>query len=614
MKTSEQKKAAAAAETKIENYEFEPIKGYPMLNWKGKRPFTSTQFFPAQLKENYGKPAANGWLNRIYWGDNIQVMSHLLKEFRGKIDLAFIDPPFDSKATYKKTVNIKKSAVSSDHNSFEDKQYSDIWSNDEYLQFMFDRIVLLRELLSEKGVLALHCDWHKSHQLRCIIDEIFGPDRFQNEIVWHYYNKMQGNINRFASNHDVILIYSKNQSFTFNKIREKREQPVQQIKRVWSKETQSLVNAKDENGNVIYINSTHKTIDDVWKLPMLQPADKIEPLDYPTRKPEALAERIIVAFSNPGDLVFDCFMGSGTAQAVAMKYGRRFIGNDINLNSVSSTIRRLLQVRNDIEGEKKYLPLIKNGLYQDDDESNGENEDYRSLIQEYYTGISLYHVNHYDLFRNPSEAKEILLNALEVTPVANSIYDGEKDGRLVKIMPVNRIASRADLSELISGFDYKAFEKRQKDSPNKVVEKILLVCMGHEPDLAAFLEKEVPYKIDVEVVDILRDKSELQFKRDAEAKVAAKKGKLIIEKFFPMNLLQKLSLQKEKVGDWRELVESILIDWNYDGAVLEPSMIDIPGKNDLVKGEYDIPKDAGTIRVKITDLLSESLEIEVLRG
>jgi len=197
----------------------------------------------------------------------------------------------------------------------------------------------------------------------------------------------------------------------------------------------------------------------------------------------------------------------------------------------------------------------------------------------------------------------------------SSVFDGEKDGRMVKIMPVNRIATRADLNELIAGFNYKAWEHRQNEHPTRVVEKITLVCMGHEPDLAAQLELAAkPFKIDVEVVDILRDKSELEFKRDSEAKVVIKKGELLIERFFPMNLLQKLSVQKESVEDWRELVESVMIDWNYDGAVLQPAVVDIPEKDDQVKGKYIVPGDAGTIRVKITDLLSESWEGSVANG
>ena len=168
---------------------------------------------------------------------------------------------------------------------------------------------------------------------------------------------------------------------------------------------------------------------------------------------------------------------------------------------------------------------------------------------------------------------------------------------------------------MIAGFDYKAWERRQNEKPNRAVEKITLVCMGHEPDLRAQLEFAAkPFKIDVEVVDILRDKADLEFKRDSEAKVAIKKGELVIERFFPMNLLQKLSLQKESVEDWREMVETVQIDWNYDGAVLQPTVVDIPGKNDLVKGMYEVPDDAGTIRVKITDLLSESWEGSVTNG
>lgn len=126
--------------------------------------------------------------------------------------------------------------------------------------------------------------------------------------------------------------------------------------------------------------------------------------------------------------------------------------------------------------------------------------------------------------------------------------------------------------------------------------------MGHEPDLGAALELEMRksgYSIDVEVLDIMRDKSDLEFKRDSEADVIIEGGKLVVRDFYPMNLLQKLSLQKESVGDWRELTDSIKIDFNYDGAVFTPTMVDIPAKNELVKGSYPIPADAATIRVKI---------------
>lgn len=128
------------------SFEFEtrnPIKGYPELHWTGKRPYKSTVYYPAQLKESYGKPK-DDWMNKIFWGDNLQVMSHLLKDYRGKIDLIYIDPPFDSKADYKKKIKLKGQSAESDHSAFEEKQYGDIWTNDEYLQFMYERLILCR--------------------------------------------------------------------------------------------------------------------------------------------------------------------------------------------------------------------------------------------------------------------------------------------------------------------------------------------------------------------------------------------------------------------------------------------------------------------------------------
>ena len=191
------------------------IKGFPELRWTGKRPFDSTQYFPAQLRERYGEEV-NGWINKIFWGDNLQVMSHLLKQYRGQVDLIYIDPPFDSKADYKKKIQIKGfKETFSDISSFEEKQYGDIWVKDEYLQFMYERLILIKELLSDRGSVYLHCDWHKSHYLRAIMDEIFGIDNFRNEIVWWYLWGGRGKT-QWNSKHDTILFYTKSNDWTFN--------------------------------------------------------------------------------------------------------------------------------------------------------------------------------------------------------------------------------------------------------------------------------------------------------------------------------------------------------------------------------------------------------------
>lgn len=619
--------------TNVEKYEFEPIKGFPLLNWRGKRPFTSTQYYPAQLKEVHGEEV-DGWRNKIFWGDNLQVMSHLLKQFRGKIDVIYIDPPFDSRVDYNKTITLKGKRVDSGISAFEEKQYRDIWLNDDYLQYMYERLIILRELLSESGTIWLHCDVHKSHQLRCLLDEVFGPDRFVSEVIWKRA-AARGNVKTGLSTaHDTIFCYARGASphwspprldyseeyiarfnqddgdgrkFTLDNMnnpnpdRPNLRYEWNGVTRVW-RITKEKMSALHDAGLLAYTSSGvaryKRYFDELEGQPLTTVWDDIQPINsqaqerenYPTQKPEALIRRIIETACPANGIVLDAFMGSGTTQAAAMKLGRRFIGADINLGAIQTTTQRLIRVASD---------------QQLDTEASGN-----------HVGFDIYNVNHYDIFRNPVEAKELLIEALEVQKLEfSTVFDGEKDGRMVKIMPVNRIATRADLNELIAGFDYKAWERKQNVNPNRPVEKISLVCMGHEPDLAAQLELAAkPFKIDVEVVDILRDKANLEFKRDSEAKVAITKGKLVIAMFYPMNLLQKLSIQKEAVEDWKELVESVLIDWNYDGAVLQPAVVDIPGKDDLVQGAYTVPDDAGTIRVKITDLLSESWEGSVGNG
>lgn len=551
------------------------IKGFPELRWTGKRPYRSTQYYPAQLKERYGEEV-EGWINKIFWGDNLQVMSHLLKEYRGKVDLIYIDPPFDSKADYKKKIEIKGvGSAETDSTSFEEKQYGDIWTNDEYLQFMYERLILLRELLSDNGCIYLHCDWHKSHHLRMIMDEVFGPDKFVNEVIWHYSGAGTPK-GCWAKRHDNIFVYSKTDNYTFNADEVRTEYAAATVERF----SHAINNVRNGiNFGSQSLNPLGKYPEDVLDISIEAPSASIR-TGYPTQKPEALLEKIIKASSNSGDLVFDCFMGSGTTVSVAKKLGRRFIGADINMGSIQTTKRRLLT-----------------------SSETSENE----------CGFEIYNVNNYDFFRNPVEARELIIKALEIQafPQGN-VWDGELDGRMVKIMPVNHIATKADLEQLKSNLPYKTYEKRHEDNPNKPVESITIVCMGHEPDLKGSLEQELSeYKFDIEIIDILRDKSDLQLKREAEAEIVRENDKLVIRAYYPMNLLQKLSLQKESVEDWRQLVESIMIDWNYDGVVMQPAEVDIPEKNGIVSGVYNIPDSAGTIKVKITDLLSESLEVEV---
>lgn len=611
------------------------IKGFPELRWTGKRPYRSTQYYPAQLRERYGEVSDN-WINKIFWGDNLQVMSHMLKEYRGKVDMVYIDPPFDSKAQYKKTIKVRGQDVSNDMLSFEEKQYNDIWTNDTYLQFMYERLILIRELLKDTGSIWVHCDMSRGHYIKVILDEVFGQNNFINQITWKRtfaHGDMGQGAKHLGRISDYILVYSVSPNVKLNSVYTPYEKEYEErvyknvdpdgrrwqsvsltgpggaakgnpyyeflgVSRYWQYSKDNMQRLYDEGrihqskpGAVprrkMYLDEAKGVpLQDIWTdIVPVQGAAK-ENTYYPTQKPTALLERILEVATNPGDIVFDCFMGSGTTQAVAMKMGRKFLGADINLGSIQITTKRLLTLASEME---------------------------RDETINYYTGFEVYNVNNYDFFRNPVEARDLIIEALEIQPFTQSnVWDGELDGRMVKIMPVNRIATKADLEELKANLPYKTYEKRKEENPRQPVERITIVCMGHEPDLKASLEQSLSdYKIDVNIVDILRDKSELQLKREAEAEIVREGSKLVIRSFYPMNLMQKLSLQKEYVDNWKQLVESIMIDWNYDGVVIQPQVTDIPEGDDLVVGIYDIPEDAGTIKVKITDLISESLEVEV---
>ena len=609
----------AEKQEKFESFTFDsqPVRGFPELRWTGKRPFSSTQYFPAQRRESYGDPT-DGWMNKLFWGDNLQVMSHLLREFRGKVNLIYIDPPFDSKEDYSKNISVRGKTASSNMTAFEEKQYSDMWTSDEFLQFMYERLIIANELMADNAVIYLHCDHRKSHHLRSLLDEVFGPDNFLNSLSWGFQTR-SSNKTTWKRSHHPILVYKKGGSPTFNHDAEMVMEPL-------SPTTIKKYKNEDEVGryrlNGRFISGSpvkgSKDVDPKWEVthPELVVRDYLRegkvPNDYffvdmenqssknrtnyPTQKPEELLFKIIKASSDPGNLVFDFFMGSGTTQAVSMKLGRKFIGADINLGSIETTIKRLNGIRERNESDPD-LFAIPDGA-------------------QCFTGLEVYNVNNYDIFRNPVEAKELIKEAMELQPLpTSSVFDGQRDQFLVKIMPVNRIATRQDLNEVINGMDFKAYERRQAEAPSKIVDRIMLVCMGHEPDIGPELVKAAkPFNIEVEVVDLIRDKANLHFKRQSDAKLVIKDGHLEIAGFYPLNLLQKLSMDTDAVEDWRQLVETIKVDWNYDGAVLSPELIDAPEKNALVTGRYPIPEDASTIRVKITDLLSKSWEGEIENG
>lgn len=207
-------------------------KGRPMLHWVGKRPLDHVIAYPAQLVERFAPQTTDlrglrdlGGLgdNLLFHGDNKDVLAWLLAHgYRGKVNLVYIDPPFDSGADYVRKVQLRgiKGTAKLEgeaHSLGEQIQYTDIWINDMYLQFMYERLLLLRELLADAGSIYLHCDWRKGHHLRCLMDEVFGAERQLNEIVWKR-TSARSDSHTFNHIHDSLLFYSKGDSFQFNQL------------------------------------------------------------------------------------------------------------------------------------------------------------------------------------------------------------------------------------------------------------------------------------------------------------------------------------------------------------------------------------------------------------
>ena len=306
------------------------------------------------------------WLNRLIYGDNLLVMQALLAgdektslpSLRGKVDLVYIDPPFDSKADYRTKIHLPGTDISQKPTVIEQFAYSDTWKDGtaSYLRMITPRLILLRELLADTGSIYVHLDWHVGHYVKILMDEIFGKENFRNEIVWHYSGWNKKLLASFEKRHDVIFMYSKDRRPTFNSYFEQWGSIEEYVKRRKQKPLQ------DENGRWYvlsdagggtrikrYLDEAIRdgvVVDDVWHLDKINNSAK-ESVNYSTQKPEALLERIIKASSNEGDLVLDVFAGSGTTAAVAERLGRRWISADIG--KPSALIQRKRFIDNDVK-------------------------------------------------------------------------------------------------------------------------------------------------------------------------------------------------------------------------------------------------------------------------
>lgn len=627
-----------------ELFDVAELPGRPMLHWHGKRPLREIHYYPAQLRERYGAVvpsplAGEGWVNRLYWGDNLQVMAHLMREFRGKIKLIYIDPPFDSGADYRKRVRLRgHQQVLSDLGIIEERQYTDIWSNDLYLQYMYERLILMRELLAEDGSIYLHCDYRRVHHLRLALDEVFGEANFINHIIWRriYAHNDPG---QYGHNVDHILYYGKSSSPVFNTpyvpysqeyidsfyryvepgtgrrygtVSMVSPHPRPNLMYEWKgypcpengwKYTREKMEELDREGRIHYPDDPNGRIrrkyyldempgspaQELWTDIKSLGGQSLEREGFPTQKPEALLARIIQASSDPDDLVADFFIGSGTTAAVAQKLGRRWIGADINLGAIHTTARRLARIIAEQQQAVQQPRLIP--------------ADQSANLSIYQT-FEVYNVNHYEVFKNAEEARDIVLRLYGVEPLrGHHFFDGFLDDRWVKVVDLNRICAKRDIQAIFDNL------------PPDDLRGVVVLCAGHEYDVPETIKQHNLLDIPFEVRDILTDRKDVIFKRPPEAQVSLSctDGKVVltVERFYSPLLLQKLSLEDdpETIEDWRQVVVSVLIDPAYDGEVFHPRINDTPGRRDeLVRGEYIWEAweyGGGQVAVKIVDVLDE---------
>lgn len=290
------------------------------------------------------------WRNRLIWGDKKYVLPSLLEEFAGKVDLIYIDPPFDTGANFSFQLEIQDESFTKEPSIIEHKAYRDIWGKgvNSYIHWFFETSVILHELLAPSGSIYVHCDWRVNSLVRLCLDEIFGSSNFVNEITWAYFAFKRSTANKFPQKHDTILSYRKDKdNFTWHT--QYKPHSEEYLKR-WKKDANGRLYRDDVNPTkggtrVIYLDEIPGDIvDSVWDdIPPVNPVAK-ERVNYPTQKPEGLLSRIIEASTDNGQLVLDCFCGSGTTAAVAEKLGRRWLACDLGRFAVHTTRKRLLSI------------------------------------------------------------------------------------------------------------------------------------------------------------------------------------------------------------------------------------------------------------------------------
>jgi DNA modification methylase len=440
------------------------------------------------------------WRNRLIWGDKKYVLPSLLPEFAGQVNLIYIDPPFNVGADFSYTATIPEdpedggdgATFTKQPSVIEQKAYRDTWGRglDSYLQWFYETVVLLRELLTANGSIYVHLDWHMGHYAKVVLDEVLSAGNFRSEIIWQKIRSSKAQSSRYGNVHDVLLFYSASQDPTFSPIRlqhsdsylkshyryaeaktgrryrldnftqagpgparrfnDKELSPPPGKHWIWSQER---IDAGMAQGLIVFsqdgMPSVKRYLDevegnfleDIWAdIPPINSMSK-ERVDYPTQKPEALLDRILRASSNEGDLVLDCFCGSGTTAAVAEKLNRRWIACDLGRFAIHTTRKRLLGIEN-------VRPFVVQNL--------GKYERQAWQAAEFSPGGTTTSPPAPPLRGEGSAAlayRRFILDLFHARPLTGYTWlHGVHGGRMVHVGPVDSPISNGDVTNMVAEF------------------------------------------------------------------------------------------------------------------------------------------------------------------
>jgi len=440
------------------------------LVWNGKASEVCNIVLPFQVIEQVDEPRAEkssdtamqlslfdldargrqlkGWTNKLIWGDNKLILSSLKNgslrediEKQGGLKLIYIDPPFDVGADFSMDIEIGGDTFTKKPNILEEIAYRDTWGKgaDSFIAMIYERLVLMRDLLAEDGSIYVHCDWRVNSFIRLLLDEVFGKYSQLNEVIWHY-KRWPTPAREWQKMHDTLLLYTKNKGeHIFNKMYGER---TEETKKRWK--NNSIVASHDDTGARKPSNfgdsiSEGAPMDDVWDISIIAPVAH-ERVNYPTQKPEALLERIIKASSNEGDLVADFFCGSGTTAAVAEKLGRKWIVTDLGKFAIHTTRKRLIGVQRQLKAAGKdyrAFEILNLGKYERQ-HYIGVNPNLREAEQQK------------QLEEKEAAFLDLILRAYRAEKTTGfAAFHGKKAGRLVAVGPVNLPVTRLFVEEII---------------------------------------------------------------------------------------------------------------------------------------------------------------------